>query len=73
MLYEEPRSEDSIVLIVNRITLNFMGIDKVVIHEFSSDRFTIILEFNYDTARITIECNYYELKHGDKVKVDYHG
>ena len=73
MLYEEPRSEDSIILMVNSITLNSMGIEKVVIHEFSSDRFTIILEFNYDTARITIECNYYELKHGDKVKVDYHG
>lgn len=73
MLYEEPASSDSIIMMANSVTLNFMGIEKVVIHEFSSDRFTIILEFNYDTARITIECSYYELKHGDKVKVDYHG
>lgn len=73
MLYEEPASSDSIVLMANSVTLNFMGIEKVIIYEFSSDKFTIILEFNYDTARITIECNYYELEHGDKVKVDYHG
>lgn len=72
MLYEEPTSSDSIILMANSITLKFMGIEKVIIYEFSSDKFTIELKFNYDTALITIECNYYELKHGDKVKVDYY-
>lgn len=73
MLYEEPTSDDGIILMANSITLKFMGIKEVIIKEFSRDEFIIVLRFNYDDAKITIECSYYELKHGDKVKVDYHG
>lgn len=72
MIYGEP-SKDGIILTAGTVNLNFMGIEKVITHEFSSDKFTIVLEFNYDRTRITIECNYYELKHGDKVEVDYRG
>ena len=70
---EQFRSEDSIILNVDGISLDFMGIKKVTIIEFSSEEFTIILRFNFGDAKITIDCSYYKLAHGDKVKVDYHG
>lgn len=73
MINEDLRSEDSIILNVDGIRLDFMGISEVTIKEFSSDEFIIVLRFNFGNAKITIDCSYYELKHGDKVKVDYHG
>lgn len=73
MIAEELRSEDSIILSVDGIRLDFMGIKKVTIIESSSKEFTIVLRFNFGDAKITIDCSYYELAHGDKVKVDYYG
>lgn len=72
MIADELMSEDSIILIVDNIKLNFMGIKKVSIIESSSKEFTIVLRFTFGDAKITIDCSYYELAHGDKVKVDYY-
>lgn len=69
---EQLRSDDSIILDVDGIRLDFMGIKKVTIIEFSRDEFMIVLRFNFGDAKITIDCSYYKLAHGDKVKVDYH-
>lgn len=73
MITRNLRSEDSIILMVDGIELNFMGIKKVTIIESSRKEFTIVLRFNFGDAKITIDCSYYELAHGDKVKVDYYG
>ena len=73
MITRNLRSEDSIILIVDEIRLDFIWIKKVTIIESSRKEFTIVLRFNFGDAKITIDCSYYELAHGDKVKVDYYG
>lgn len=75
-MYEELRSEDSIVLDADSLRLDFMGVKSAEIikkpeHTIASE-FTIILRFVGTDTMITITCDTYKLAHGHDVLVNYH-
>lgn len=75
-MYEELRSEDSIVLDADSLRLDFMGVKSAEIikkpeHTIASE-FTIILRFVGTDTMITITCDAYKLAHGHDVVVNYH-
>lgn len=75
-MYEELRSEDSIVLDADSLRLDFMGVKSAEIikkpeHTIASE-FTIIPRFVSTDTMITITCDAYKLAHGHDVLVNYH-
>lgn len=75
-MYEELRSEDSIVLDADSLRLEFMGVKSAEIikkpeHTIASE-FIIILRFVGTDTMITITCDVYKLAHGHDVLVNYH-
>lgn len=75
-MYEELRSEDSIVLNADSMRLDFMGVKSAEIikkPEYTiASEFTIILRFVGTNTMVTIACDTYKLEHGYGVLVNYH-
>lgn len=75
-MYEELRSEDSIVLDADSLRLDFMGVKSAEIikkPEYTiASEFTIILRFVGTGTMVTIACDAYKLAHGHDVLVNYH-
>ena len=75
-MYEELRSEDSIVLDADSLRLDFMGVKSAEIVKKPectiASEFTIILRFVDTDTMITITCDAYKLAHGHDVVVNYH-
>lgn len=73
---EQLRSDDSVIINIDSMRLDFMGVKSVEITrkpEYTiASEFTIIIRFVGTNTMMTIACDTYKLEHGYGVLVNYH-